>query len=108
MSVAYDKLLSTLVESSLIKAALIISPQGEVLGARGQAQVLRQSNAKVHVDMPGVGKPATPVKEHVYMVHLDEEVLTVVFAEDVEFERVRKIVETVLNHMNIPRPIPAG
>lgn len=92
----HEKLLDALAESSLVKAALVLDHDGDVKGKRGQARVL-EPNAT------GEKKPT----ENVYLVELREHLLLVVFDEHVEFERLRKAVDMLIEHQGLEKPQPS-
>lgn len=91
-----QQLLQALFESSLVKAAAIVTHGGEVLDRIGQAKVF-DLRAR-----PQAGKKPT---ENVYLVELlTQEMLLVVFEDHVEFERLRKSVDTLIAHHELERP----
>lgn len=91
-----QKLLQALFESSLVKAAAIVTHGGEVLDRIGQAKVF-----DLRARLPPGKKPS----ENVYLVELKtQEMLLVVFEEHVEFERLRKSVDTLIEHHELEQP----
>ena len=91
-----QKLLQALFESSLVKAAAIVTHGGEVLDRIGQAQVF---------DLRAKPQPNKKPTENVYLVELKtQEMLLVVFEDHVEFERLRKSVDTLIGHHDLEQP----
>ena len=104
LSVAHEQLLASLVENSMVKAALLLDLQGRVRGLRGSAQMLRHGGSSVQIDptyrqlqQEASAKP----RENVYLVELQDGILAVIFQDDVDFERVRKLSDTLLAHLQL-------
>lgn len=89
-----EKLLDALAENSLVRAALILGADGLIKGKRGQARVFSSGNS------PGAQEAPKPT-ENVYLVDLSEDLLAVVFDVDVEFESLRRTVDTLVRHAGL-------
>lgn len=105
MSVAYEQLLASLIENSMVKAALLLDMQGRIKGSRGQAQMLRNNNsASIQIDAGYSAQSANQAnkpKENVYLLELREGILAVIFQDDVDFERIRKLTDTLIEHLQV-------
>ncbi len=101
---SHERLLDSLAENSLVKAAVVIDVHGAVQSRRGHAQVLRAPpTTKIQVNMD---LDDDEVRENVYMVELRSEILAVIFEEPVEFERLRHAVDVLIRHHELDRAPP--
>ncbi len=101
---SHERLLDSLSENSLVKAAVVLDVHGAVQARRGHANVLKQpQTTKVQVNMDLDDDEA---RENVYMVELRSEILAVVFDESVEFERLRHAVDVLIRHHDLDRAPP--
>ncbi len=93
MQPPFQNLLESLVDSSRVKAAAVVDHAGSIHGQLGQAKVF------------DLGAPTNTKKpnENVYLVELKEHMLLVVFEDHIEFERLRKSVDTLITHYNMER-----
>lgn len=94
MTPLYQDLLKSLVESSLVKAAAVLDHGGRIHSQLGSAKVFDLGAE------PGTKKP----NENVYLVELIEHMLLVVFEDHIEFERLRKSVDTLITHYKLSKP----
>lgn len=103
LSGVHEQLLTNLIENSMVKAALLLDMQGRVKGSRGQAQMIKQGSSSVQIDAsytPATNTANKP-RENVYLIELQEGILAVIFQDDVDFERVRKLTDTLLQHLKL-------
>lgn len=91
-----EKLLDALSENSLIKAVLIVDHNGRIKGKRGQAKVLERGPQEATV----VEDQERPT-ENVYLIELSQDLLAVVFEESIEFEKLRRTVDTLVRHAGL-------
>ena len=96
---AQESLLDTLIENTLVKAALVITPQGRIAGRRGQARVLKHTTSRFDQTEPTeqLEKPL----ENLYVVEIAQNFLAVVFEDKVEFDHVRHMVDTLIKHAGL-------
>lgn len=92
-----EKLLDALDESSLVKAALVIDHNGHVKSRRGQARALKGD--QVAPPPNDEGKP----NENVYLIELSQDMLAVVFDDAIEFEQLRRAVDTLIEHAGLEK-----
>lgn len=95
-SAKQTRLLDALEENSLVKAVLLLELDGSLREQRGQARVIKTNS----LDEQQPPKP----NENVYMVELSEGVLAVVFDDSVEFERLRRAVDMLVEHAGLAKP----
>lgn len=91
-----ERLLDALSENSLVKAALMIREDGEVLAHRGQAKALAEDH-----DGHIASDPDEEPTENVYMIQLTEDILAVVFEDAIDFEKLRRTVDTLIKHSGL-------
>ena len=93
-----DRLIEALSESSLVKACAIMDRDGQIQATRGEAKVFE-------LNTPAPIKKPT---ENVYLVELEADILMVVFDEHIEFERLRKSVDTLIEHHGMAKKSAPG
>lgn len=97
----HTRLLDALSENSLVKAALVIDHAGAVRGQRGHANVLTtEGDTQLQVRPTSAERS----RENVYLVEMTEDLLIVVFEENVDFERLRNAVDVLLRHTGLNKP----
>lgn len=97
----HDQLLTNLVATSLVRAAQLTDRQGTVLATRGSSSVLKSSKSSTIQIAPELMAPTEDKKENVFLVEIDDVILAIVFLDNVDFEKIRKLTLTVLNQLNI-------
>lgn len=88
-----ENLLNTLSENSLVKAAVVVDHNGYVKARSGDASVFH-SNATAR-------EPGSKPTENIYLVALTQDILAVAFNDDTDFEKLRKSVDTLIEHSGL-------
>lgn len=88
-----EKLLDTLSENSLVKAAVVVDHNGYIKARSGDASVFNS-------DAPA-REPGSKPTENIYLVALTKDILAVAFNDDTDFERLRKSVDTLIEHSGL-------
>lgn len=102
----HDQLLTNLVSTSLVRAAQLTDPQGNVLATRGLSNVLKSSRASTIEISPELMAPTEEAKkENVFLIEIEGAILAIAFLDNVDFEKVRKLTLTVLSQLEIPTAI---
>ena len=102
----HDQLLTNLVSTSLVRAAQLTTMEGRVLATRGSSNVLKGSKSSTIQVAPELMAPQEGAKkENVFLIEIEDAILAIVFLDNVDFEKVRKLTLTVLGQLDIPTAV---
>lgn len=101
----HDQLLTNLVATSLVRAAQLTDIQGKVLATRGSSNVLKSNKLSTIQIAPELMSPTEEKKENVFLIEIEDAILAIVFLDNVDFEKVRKLTLTVLGQLEIPTAV---
>lgn len=90
-------LLDSLVDNPNIKAAVLVDDQGYILEQRGNAHSIRGAHVGSETLQMGDSAP----RENVYLVQAGSDFLIVVFDERLNFERLKRSVDSTLANFDL-------
>jgi hypothetical protein len=93
-----ELMLDALLENPNVKAAVLVDDRGYIVDRRGSAASLKAIGDERDTE---VASPDARPSENLYIVHVGEEYLIVVFNDRLSFERIKKSVDETLAEFDV-------
>lgn len=90
-----ELLLDSLIDNPNIKAVVLVDERGFIIEQRGNARCIKEEEEQTLI----TGK--RPALENIYIVQAEDDFLIVVFDERLNFERLKKSVDSTLGQFGM-------